>query len=118
MPMMRSSAERGGGGKIHACHPVGARYCSHDGLVGRAGVPRRGPQGMAIPGAESLRLAGRQHPLRDQHRTEPGVVGGCRLGARSALRIDCHISTMLAYSRVTYGGRSRLIRGHVLRVEP
>jgi hypothetical protein len=26
------------------------------------------------------------------------------------LRIDSHVSTMRAYSRVTYGGRSRLIR--------
>jgi hypothetical protein len=36
-------------------------------------------------------------------------------GLRSALRINSHVGTMRAYSRVTYGGRSRLIAGGRMR---
>jgi hypothetical protein len=58
---------------------------------------------------------GTDPPRRSARRSEPGVVGGSLLGLRSALRITSHVGTMRAYSRVTYGGRSRLIAGGCMR---
>ena len=102
-----------GGREIGSRYPIGARNCRDDRRVGHAVGYGGDPQRAAVPLGQTLGLTGREHAVRDQERSQPRIVGDGFLRARSALRINCHIGTLLACSLVTNGGRCRLIRAGV-----